>query len=390
MKDDSSDVIQIASGESLPANPGPCVDLPEENDDNYFASQSQLVWRKFKSHRLALFGVGVLVIIYLGAIFAEFVAPYDPHIFDSRYVTAPPQIPHFMGEDGFSLRPFVYGYQGKRDPETFRMRYEIDPSQRLPIRFFVRGDSYKFWGLWETDWHLFGTDEGRIFLFGTDTLGRDVFSRIIYGSRISTSIGLVGVFLSFVLGITLGGISGYYGGIIDNIIQRTIELLRSIPDIPLWMGLAAALPSDWPVIRVYFGITVILSLMGWSGLAREVRGKFFSLREEDFVMSARLVGCSEWRIIAVHMVPSFMSHIIASITLGIPGMILSETSLSFLGLGLRAPAISWGVLLQQAQNLRTVALAPWLFLPGAFVVITVLAFNFVGDGLRDAADPYGR
>ena len=307
-----------------------------------------------------------------------------------RYVMAPPQVPRFFDEDGFSFRPFVYGYTGRRDPQTLRMRYEIDTTKKLPIRFFVRGDKYKLWGLWENDLHLFGTEEGRIYIFGTDTLGRDLFSRVIYGARISTTIGLVGVFLSFVLGVTLGGISGYYGGIIDNIIQRVIEFIRSIPDVPLWMGLAAALPADWPILRVYFGITVILSLIGWSGLARRCRGKFLSLREEDFVMSARLVGCSEWRIIAVHMVPSFLSHIIASITLAIPGMILSETSLSFLGLGLRPPAISWGTLLQQAQNLRTVTLAPWLFLPGVFVIVTVLAFNFVGDGLRDAADPYTR
>lgn len=372
------------------------VELPphmlevDSTEEIYLASQWQLVWRKFKSHKLAMVGLAVLAVIYLCAIFAEFVAPYDPYVFDSRYVNAPPQIPRFVGEDGFSLRPFVYGYIGWRDSETFRMRYEIDTSKEIPLRFFVRGDKYKLWGIWVTDLHLFGANKERVFMFGTDPLGRDLFSRIIYGARISTSIGLVGVFLSFVLGITLGGISGYYGGVIDNIIQRTIEFIRSIPDIPLWMGLAAAMPSDWPVIRVYFGITVILSLIGWSGLAREVRSKFLSLREEDFVMSARLVGCSEFRIIAVHMVPSFMSHIIASITLGIPGMILSETSLSFLGLGLRPPAISWGVLLQQAQNIRTVALAPWLLLPGVFVIITVLAFNFVGDGLRDAADPYGR
>jgi peptide/nickel transport system permease protein len=362
----------------------------QPESETYYASQWQLVWRKFKSHRLAVAALVVLAIIYLCAAFAEFVAPYDPHVFDSRYVMAPPQVPRFFDEDGFSFRPFVYGYTGRRDPQTLRMRYEIDTTKKLPIRFFVRGDKYKLWGLWENDLHLFGTEEGRIYIFGTDTLGRDLFSRVIYGARISTTIGLVGVFLSFVLGVTLGGISGYYGGIIDNIIQRVIEFIRSIPDVPLWMGLAAALPADWPILRVYFGITVILSLIGWSGLAREVRGKFLSLREEDFVMSARLVGCSEWRIIAVHMVPSFLSHIIASITLAIPGMILSETSLSFLGLGLRPPAISWGTLLQQAQNLRTVTLAPWLFLPGVFVIVTVLAFNFVGDGLRDAADPYTR
>ena len=229
-----------------------------------------------------------------------------------------------------------------------------------------------------------------VFLIGADRLGRDMFSRIVYGSRISLSIGLVGVFLSLILGIVLGGISGYYGGVADNIIQRVIEFIRSIPSIPLWMALSAALPATWPVMRVYFGITVILSLIGWTGMARVVRGRFLALREEDFVLAARLQGASEMRVIMVHMVPSFMSYIIAALTLAIPGMILAETALSFLGLGLRAPAISWGVLLQEAQNLRSVALAPWVMLPGVAVVISVLAFNFLGDGMRDAADPYSR
>jgi peptide/nickel transport system permease protein len=362
----------------------------EEDEDIYLASQWQLVWRKFRSHRLAILGVVILMIIYASAIFAEFVAPQSPHTVDRRYVNAQPQMPHFVSDEGFHTRPFVYGYTSSRDPKTFRMRYEIDHTKKYPIHFFVRGESYKFWGLWETDLHLFGVEDGVLFLFGSDPLGRDLFSRVIYGTRISTSIGLLGVLMSFALGVTLGGISGYYGGMVDQVIQRIIEFIRSVPSVPLWMGLAAALPAGWPITRTYLAITAILSLIGWSGLAREVRSKFLSLREEDFVMSARLVGCSEFRIIAVHMVPSFLSHIIASLTLAIPNMILAETSLSFLGLGLRAPAISWGVLLQQAQNVRTVALAPWLLIPALFVVITVLAFNFVGDGLRDAADPYGR
>lgn len=365
-------------------------DGSSDDEDIYLATQWQLVWRKFRTHRLALVGVAVLILMYTTALFAEFVAPHDPHRYDRRYVNAPPQTLRFFSDEGFHLRPFVYGYRSERDPETFRMRHEIDESVRYPIYFWVRGDTYQFWGLWKSDLHLFGVEDGPLFLFGADPLGRDVLSRILYGARVSTSIGIIGVLLSFVLGVTLGGISGYFGGIADNVIQRLIEFIRSVPSIPLWMGLAAALPSDWPIIRTYFAITIILSLIGWSGLAREVRGKFLSLREEDFVMSARLVGCSEARIILVHMVPSFMSHIIASLTLAIPSMILAETSLSFLGLGLRAPAISWGVLLQQAQNIRTVALAPWLLLPALFVIITVLAFNFVGDGLRDAADPYGR
>lgn len=362
----------------------------DDDEDIYLASQWQLMWRKFRSHRLAMVGVIILIIIYAAAVFAEFVAPQSPHTVDRRHVNAPPQKLQFIDDKGFRLRPFVYGYTSSRDPKTFRMRYEVDYTKKHPIYFFVRGEAYQFWGLWETDLHLFGVEDGVLFLFGSDPLGRDLFSRVIYGTRISTSIGLLGVLMSFVLGITLGGISGYYGGLVDQVIQRIIEFIRSVPSIPLWMGLAAAMPAGWPITRVYFAITAILSLIGWSGLAREVRSKFLSLREEDFVMSARLVGCSEVRIIAVHMVPSFLSHIIASLTLAIPNMILAETSLSFLGLGLRAPAISWGVLLQQAQNVRTVALAPWLLIPALFVVVTVLAFNFVGDGLRDAADPYGR
>lgn len=272
------------------------------------------------------------------------------------------------------------------------MIYELDKETKYDIRFFVRGDPYKYLGLFETDLHLIGIQEekGTMYLFGSDRKGRDMVSRTFHGTRISMSIGLVGVFVSLVLGILIGGASGYYGGVLDDIIQRLIEFLRSIPSIPLWMGLSAALPPHWPVIRIYFGITVILSLIGWTGMARVVRGRFLSLREEDFVMAAKISGSSEFRIITRHMVPSFLSHIIASITLSIPGMILSETSLSFLGLGLRPPIVSWGVLLQEAQNVQTVVLAPWLFIPGLFVIIAVLAFNFMGDGLRDAADPYSR
>lgn len=359
-----------------------------ERQDVHMASQWQLIWWGFRKHRLAMISLALLIMIYGVALFAEFVAPNNPLQHNTPLAYAPPQIPRFRSDDGFSLRPFVYAYSSERDPVTLRRIHVPDTTKPLPIRFFVRGHSYKWLGLFETDLHLFGVDEGHIFLLGTDRLGRDVFSRIIYGTRISTSIGLVGVFGSFILGITIGGFSGYYGGLLDNLIQRLIEVLRSIPTIPLWMGLSAALPPHWPPIRVYFGITVILSLIGWTDLARVVRSKFTSLREEDFVMAARIGGTSEVRIILRHMVPSFLSHIIASLTLAVPGMILAETSLSFLGLGLRSPVISWGVLMQEAQNVQTVALYPWLLLPTVAVVITVLAFNFLGDGLRDAADPY--
>jgi peptide/nickel transport system permease protein len=363
-------------------------------DQIYVAPQWKLIWWKFRKHRLALISLFVLIFFYAAAIFCEFVAPYDPETFNTRFTLAPPTTIHFFDESGAFRGPFIYGLTRERDPVTLRPMFVEDTSVIHPVRFFVSGTPYKLWGVFESDVHLFGIDvpheEAGIFLFGADRLGRDLFSRIVYGARISLSLGLVGVFLSLFFGIVLGGISGYYGGFADNIIQRAIEFVRSIPSIPLWMALSAALPPNWPVIWVYFGITVILSLIGWTGLARVVRGRFLALREEDFVLAARLVGSSEMRIILRHMVPSFMSYIIATLTLAVPGMILAETGLSFIGLGLRAPAISWGVLLQEAQNLRSVALAPWVLLPGAAVVVSILAFNFLGDGLRDAADPYAR
>jgi peptide/nickel transport system permease protein len=362
---------------------------PEDNaEEYYYASQWKLIIPRFKKHKVALVAFWILVLIYLVAIFAGFIAPVDPNEFNSEYVYAPPQRIRFFGEDGFHLRPFVYGYTISMDSRTLDNVYEVDKSQVQPIYFFERGAPYKFWGIWRTDLHLFGIRDGVFFPWGADRLGRDVFSRIVHGTRISVSIGLFGVALSLFLGVFLGGISGYFGGVVDTVIQRIIELIRSIPTIPLWMALSAALPSFWPPLRIYFGITIILSLVGWTALARVVRGKFISLREEQFVMAAELYGTSKLRIIMRHMVPSFTSHIIAVVTLYIPNMILAETSLSFLGLGLQPPVVSWGVLLQDAQNIRAVAGAPWLMLPGLLVVITVLAFNFVGDGLRDAADPY--
>jgi len=361
----------------------------------FVASQWQLMWWKFRKHKMALVGGVITILFYIVALFCEVIAPYDPQSYSAAYKFVAPQKIHFFDAEGkFHLRPFVYGLNRERDPETLRATYTEDETKIYPIYLFAPGDPYEFWGLLETDIHLFGlkTNEknATLFLIGADRLGRDVFSRLAYGARISMSIGLVGVLLSLFLGIILGGISGYYGGSMDMAIQRAIEFIRSIPSIPLWMALAAALPPHWPPTRVYLSITVILSFIGWTGLARVVRGRFLALREEDFVMAARLVGSSELRIILRHMVPSFLSYIIASMTLSIPGMILSETSLSFLGLGLRPPAISWGVLLQEAQNVRSVALAPWLLLPGLAVVAVVLSFNFLGDGLRDAADPYAR
>ena len=359
----------------------------------YTASQWQLMWWRFQQHKVALFSVFVLIIAYLIAIFAEVVAPYDPNRFTASWVLAPPMPLQFIDNEGqFHLHPFVYGLQSERDMTTLAMVVTPDESKVYPIKLFVKGDPYEFWGLWEWDVHLFGIeadDEEQVFyLLGADELGRDMLSRMVFGARISLSIGLVGVGLSLILGIILGGISGYYGGFPDLVIQRIIEFLRSLPAIPLWLTLGAVLPPDWSSLRIYFGITVILSLIGWTGIARVVRGRFLSLREEDFILAARLANATPLRIILRHMVPSFLSHLIATMTLAVPAMILSETALSFLGLGLQPPVVSWGVLLQGAQNFRSVALAPWLLLPGAFVVIVVLAFNFAGDGLRDAADPY--
>lgn len=359
----------------------------------YTASQWQLMWWRFQQHKVALISIVVLLIAYLIAIFAEVAAPYDPNRFTASWVLAPPARLHFVDNEGqFHLRPFVYGLQSERDMNTLAMVVTPDESKVYPLNFFVKGDPYKLWGQWEWDRHLFGIEaddpEQVIYLLGADELGRDMLSRLIFGARISLSIGLIGVGLSLILGVILGGISGYYGGFADLAIQRVIEFLRSLPAIPLWLTLAAVLPPHWSSLRIYFGITVILSLIGWTGIARVVRGRFLSLREEDFILAARLANASPIRIILRHMVPSFLSHLIATMTLAIPTMILSETALSFLGLGLQPPVVSWGVLLQGAQNFRSVALAPWLLLPGAFVVIVVLAFNFAGDGLRDAADPY--
>ena len=363
----------------------------------FVATQWQLMWWRFRKHKMAMVAAVILIGLYLVALLPEFMAPYDPQETRKLRSQVQPTRIRFVDQDGkFGLRPFIYGIDRVRDPDTLRLIYTPNPEKKRELHFFVRGHPYKFIGLIPSDIHLFGVDEaddgeeGGIFIMGTDLLGRDVFSRMMYGTRISLSIGLIGITFSFFFGITLGGLSGYYGGTLDMIIQRLIEFLRSVPSIPLWMALSAALPATWPPLRVYFGITVILSFLSWTGLARIVRGRFLALREEDFIMAARLAGSNELRIIFRHMVPSFTSYIIASLTLSVPGMILSETSLSFLGLGLRPPVISWGVMLQGGQNLQAVAQSPWLLSPGFFVVVTVLAFNFLGDGLRDAADPYSR
>ncbi len=355
------------------------------------ATQWQLMWWRFRKHKVALASLIVLILFYTVVLFADFFAYADPFESEAGRSLIPPQRIHWFDEG--RLKPHVIGLVGRRDPATFRRVYQPDPERKYYLRLFAPGYEYRLLGLIPVNRHLIGVADARaeetLFLLGTDITGRDLWSRLMVGTRTSLTIGLVGVALSLFLGILLGGISGLYGGVVDTVIQRLIEIVRSIPTIPLWMGLAAAMPAEWPITRIYFFITIIISLIGWTVMARVVRGRFLSLREEDFVVAAELAGAGRLRIIFRHMVPSFLSHIIAATTLAIPVMIIAETALSFLGLGLRPPAISWGVLLQQAQNVQAVALSPWLLLPAASVIIAVLAFNFLGDGLRDAADPYG-
>jgi peptide/nickel transport system permease protein len=354
------------------------------------ASNLTLVWWRFKRHRLALLSGAVLIFLYVIVLVPDFFATQDPEDTDARLAFVPAQSVRLF-QNG-RLDPWAPALTGARNKVTLKMEWTVDESRRVPVRFFAPGYTYKVLGLVETNVHLLGwyaeTPADRLYLLGSDRLGRDQWSRLMFGTRTSMTIGLIAVELSVVFGVVLGGISGYFGGWIDLVIQRLIELLQALPTIPIWLALTAALPPDWRPEQVFFAITIILSLIGWTTLAREVRGRFLALREEDFVLAAELVGCSRMRIILRHMVPTFMSHIIATSTLAIPVMIINETSLSFLGLGLRPPAISWGVLLQEAQNIQTIALAPWLLTPGLLVILAVLAFNLVGDGLRDAADPY--
>jgi len=371
-----------------PFDPQGTEALTSEQERFYLASQWQLMLWKLKRHKVAVVAGIILAIMYASTLVSEVLAPYHLHTRHTDFIYAPPQQVRWIHEGRF-VGPFTYGLVHSLNMETLKREYAEDTTRVHPVRFLCSGDSYRFWGLFEASFHLVCPGEGgTLFLAGTDRLGRDVLSRVIYGTRISLTIGLLGIALSFSLGLLFGGIAGYYGGWVDNLIQRVIEVIRSFPELPLWMALSAVLPVTWSPLLVYFGITMILATLDWTNLARAVRSKLLALREEDYTTAARLMGAKPSRIISRHLLPGFMSHLIAAATLSIPGMILGETALSFLGIGLRPPITSWGVLLNEAQNINVVALYPWLMLPVAPVIVVILAFNFFGDGLRDAADPY--
>ena len=360
----------------------------EEAQRYYSASQFQLIWWRFRKHRLAQTGALILLTMALVGLFAEFFGPYSGITRVSEAVLVAPQAPQFCNDDGCSLRPFLPGITSERNTETLRMETKIDPSVRRDIYFFVEGDEYKLLGMFKMNTHLFGVEEGSIHLLGTDSLGRDIFSRALLATRTSLSIGIIGVIIAFVLALVIGGVAGYFGGGLDYAIQRLTEIVRVIPVIPLYMGLAAAFPKEWSSTQVYFAMTLVLALVGWPTLARRIRGKLLSLRGEDYVIAASLAGAGPSRIIGRHLLPAFMSYIIVDLVISFPFMLLSETALSFVGLGLRPPTVSWGVLLQDAQTVRAIEQAPWLFIPALFVIVAVLSFTVLGDGLRDAADPY--
>lgn len=355
----------------------------------YTASQWTLIRWRFGQHRAARWALRVFVAMLLLGLFAEFFAPVGPVTRNPAYLEGAPQIPRFCDLNGCSLRPFVHGSVSERDPVTLKRITRPDPQTRVPVQWFVRGEGYSWLGLIAWDRHLFGLADGSpLHLWGSDQLGRDVFSRTLYATRVSLAIGVFGVLIAFALALLIGGVSGYRGGLVDDLVQRLTEVVRVVPVIPLYMGLAAAMPREWSSTQVYFAMTLILGLVGWPTLARRVRSQLLSIRGEDYILAARVAGASPGRIISRHMLPSFSSFIIVDLVISFPYMILSETALSFVGLGLRPPTVSWGVMLQQAQSVRVIEQMPWLFIPAVFVVVAVVCITFIGDGLRDAADPY--
>lgn len=355
------------------------------------ATRWQLMRWKFQRHRLARLGLAMVVILTVISIFAEPISPYNTTTRDIDYLSGPPMMPRFIDAEGrFHLRPFVYGHTSVRNMDTLKLEHQLDTSKMWKLTLFPRGEPYHLFGLIPSNIRLFGVEEGKVHFFGTDTIGLDLFSRTMHATRVSLAVGLTGVLFAFILGTIMGGIAGYFGGWVDNAVMRLIEFIRSIPTLPLWLALAAIMPRHWSAMQTYIAITLILALLGWTWLARTVRSKLLSTRNEDFVMAAKFAGCTNRRIIFKHLLPSFASYLIVDLTIAFPEILLAETSLSFLGLGLREPVESWGVLLYSAQNVRAIALMPWLMIPGLFVIAAVLAFNFLGDGLRDAADPHSR
>ena len=378
----------VLEAEELALAGGSAPAAKRDDESRFALSQGQLMWRKFVRNRAALVGGAVVVVFYIAALFANFIAPYTLQTRFRDRIYLPPQPIHFFDEGRFA--PFVYGLESEMDPVSYRRTFVPNPDEKYRVRFFAKGDPYKLFGLIDSDIHLFLSDDGAINLLGTDRQGRDMLTRILIGSQISLTIGLVGVILSLTLGTILGVVSGFFGGFVDDLIQRIIELIRSFPSIPLWMALSAAVPVTWPPMWTYFAVTVILSLIGWTWLARQLRGKVLSLRTDDYIAAAQLMGASNSRVIFKHLIPACIGHIIVVSTLAMPSMILAETALSFLGLGLQPPITSWGVLLQEVQDIQSIAIYPRVFTPVIFIVGAILAFNFLGDGLRDAADPYTR
>ncbi len=354
------------------------------------ATSRQLMWYKFRKHKLAMVGTAIIMAFIVMSLIPEFLSTTQPQARDSAYSSGPPMGIHIFDQNWVPHTPFVYAMTTKRDPVTLRRIASVDFEKRVPLHFFIKGEPYKLFGFIPADIHLMGNPDTKIHFFGTDKLGRDIYSRTIYATRVSMSIGVVGVLATFFIGLAVGGLAGFKGGMTDAVIMRVIEFIRSIPSLPLWLALAAALPRDWSALQVYVVVTLILAAIGWTTLARRVRSKLLTLRNEDYVQAARLAGCSDYRLVTKHMLPAFMSYLIVDLTVAFPYILLAETTLSFLGLGMREPMVSWGVLLFSSQNVTAIAHTPWLLIPGVFIFVIVIAFNFFGDGLRDAADPFSK